>query len=80
MKLSVGDLVRLSPLAWPKAELHCSATGLHNAYSRVVAVWDKNDIGVVVALDRSDGRSVCVTGNAGTGWIPGAYLELITRG
>lgn len=77
MKLSIGDLVRLSPIAGGTADLGVLPTDPHNAYSKIVAVWGSNDVGIVVALDRSDGRNACVTGNAGTGWLPGAYLELI---
>lgn len=69
--------MRLSPISGGIAELNSSPVGPHSGYSRVIAVWGPNDVGVVVALDRSDGRCVCVTGNAGTGWMPGAYLELV---
>jgi len=81
MKLRAGDLVKLSPLAGGFATLRTDPMGEwgidYHTQPSVVATWGENDVGVVVALERSDGRNVFISSHKGSGWVSGAYLEIV---
>lgn len=44
---------------------------------RIIGRLEKRDIGLVIAIERSDGGSVYVIGPHGGGWAFGAFLVVV---
>lgn len=80
MKLHVGDLVKLSPIAGGTASLRESLQSnwlLDEDRGSPTIMWGGKDVGIIVALERADGRNVLVMNHRGSGWIPGGYLTVV---
>jgi hypothetical protein len=48
-----------------------------NVLPRIIGRLEKHDVGLVVAIERSDGGSVYVIGPRGGGWAFGAFLVVV---
>jgi len=74
MKLSIGDLVRLSPIAGKTAHLTASPSPMWAIGEIEIGILRQHDVCIIVAFERHDARNVYVLGPSGSGWIPGAFL------
>lgn len=74
MKFAVGDMVMLSPIAGKKVDLTMSPSHLMSVGDPGGNHLSSKDVGVIITIDRTDGRNAYVLGPNGCGWVPGAFL------
>jgi hypothetical protein len=51
-------------------------TATQNSKNTINAIFHKSDVGIVIAFEHMDRRSVFVLCSTGCGWVPGAFLLL----
>jgi hypothetical protein len=84
MRLSTGDLVSVLPAMGGDVDLVNRPPGPSLDHDdvgdppKVIGALRLRDVGLVVSLDRSDGRCAYVIGPRGAGWAFGAYLRVVS--